>query len=399
LRSINSLALADSDIDYALHMRRALYLARNCLTTTPNPRVGCVLVSADNEVVGEGWHQAPGQAHAEPNALLQAVKKPPARYAFISLEPCSHIEKTPPCTDALIKAGIQQVIIATVDPYPAVDGKGVKQLEQAGIEVLLLQDFQDEARMINAGYFKRLTQGLPYVRCKLAMSLDGRTAAADRTSQWITGALARADVQKLRAGSCAILTGINTVLDDNPALTLRPEQLDTSEEFQELNRFALQRQPLRVVADTTLRTPVDAKILQHEGDVLLFVGNAVEDRGAYPGNVQIISPTAVGSADNSGRQLNLVSVLKSLASDFAVNELLVEAGPTLSGALVKAGLVDELIVYVGAKLLGSKGLPLLDLPGIESMTDQIKLDITDITRLGSDCRLTARLTAAENEAA
>ena len=399
MRSISSLALAASDIDYALHMRRALYLARSCLTTTPNPRVGCVLVAADNEVVGEGWHQAPGQAHAEPNALQQAEKKSPAKYAFVSLEPCSHFDKTPPCTDALIKAGIQQVIIATVDPYPAVDGKGIAQLEAAGIDVLLLEDFREEAKRINAGYFKRLTRGRPYVRCKLAMSLDGRTAAADRTSQWITTAAARADVQRLRAASCAILTGINTVLDDDPALTVRPEQLDVSNEFRALNRYALERQPLRIVLDSKLRTPATAKILQSAGEVVLYSCVTESDQNRYPDNVQIISGAADSTLAEAEQKLELKSVLESLAASFSINELLVEAGPTLSGALVKAGLVDELVVYVGAKLLGSRGLPLLDLPGMEGMTDQIELTITDVTRLGQDCRITACFASEETTTA
>lgn len=386
-----STRLGVDEIDYQLHMRHALQLAENVLTATPNPRVGCVIVApkGDNQVVGEGWHQQPGSAHAEVNALSEAGQQARGSTVFVSLEPCAHHGRTPPCAEALIKAGVKKVVIASLDPFPEVAGKGVEMLEQAGIEVILLKDFDQRARSLNAGYFKRLTRGLPFVRCKLAMSLDGRTAAANGESKWISGQQARADVQKLRAASCAILTGVNTVLDDDPSLTVRPDEMALNRLEIERNAFALGRQPLRVVMDSRLRTPQNARMLQLPGSNLLF--SRVAASTEYPGDTEIVS---MGHEAGGEGRVDPASVLELLASKFAVNEVLLEAGPTLSGAFVTAGLVDELTVYIAGKLLGSNGRPLMELPGLQSMTDQIEMTISSISRIGDDCRLVATFKTA-----
>ncbi|MBT8145551.1 MAG: bifunctional diaminohydroxyphosphoribosylaminopyrimidine deaminase/5-amino-6-(5-phosphoribosylamino)uracil reductase RibD [Gammaproteobacteria bacterium] len=367
-------------------MRHALQLAENVLPTPPNPRVGCVIVAAqgDNLVVGEGWHQQPGGAHAEINCLAQAGTKAKGSTVFVSLEPCAHYGKTPPCAEALINAEVSRVVIAALDPFPEVAGRGVSMLEDAGIEVIHLTDFMRRAKSINAGYYKRLTTGMPFVRCKLAMSLDGRTAAANGESKWITGPKARSEVQRLRAGSCAIITGINTVLQDDPSLTVRSEELALSEVESARNGFALARQPLRVVMDSQLRIPESARLLQHPGSTKLF--SCVNDAKQYPGDTEIVCMDP--DSTNQGR-VDPSSVLELLAAEFAVNEVLLEAGPTLSGAFVQAGLVDELVIYIAGKLLGSNGRPLMELPLLRSMSDQIELSIDSVSRIGEDCRIVA----------
>lgn len=370
-------------VDYELHMRHALALAENVLTTTPNPRVGCVLVDELNEVAGEGWHQVPGAEHAEVNALLAAGGKARGTTAFVSLEPCAHHGKTPPCADALIDAGVRTVVIPCLDPFQQVAGKGIARLESAGIQVIQLTDFEARARDINRGYFKRLTRGLPFVRCKLAMSLDGRTAAANGESRWITGTEARQEVQRLRAASCAIVTGVGTVLRDDPSLSVRAEQLGLGADEAARNRFALGRQPMRVVMDSRLRTPPSARLLQVPGATKIFT--AVAGREEFPPGTEVIGV----AADERG-QVDPVAVLESLASRFAVNEVLLEAGPTLAGAFVGAGLVDELVVYVAGSLLGSEALPLLALPWMQGMADRMELELTSVARVGKDIRIVAR---------
>jgi len=369
-------------IDYAGHMQRAIELAGQVLTTTPNPRVGCVLVDADNRVIGEGWHQTAGQAHAEAMALAscseQALQDSPI--AFVSLEPCSHHGRTPPCSDALIAAGIKTVVIAGMDPNPQVSGQGVAKLEAAGISVFHLKNFENQAELLNRGYLQRRRLGIPFVRCKLAMSLDGRTAMASGESKWITGAAARSDVQTLRASSCAIVTGVDTILADDPSLTVRLESL------------AVARQPMRVVLDSKLRTPSTARLLQSPGEVKIFTAIATEegakDKGKnHPHNVEIIS----APAQAPDQQVDLKNVLESLAGNYACNEVLVESGSTLAGAFIQSGLVDELIVYVSGKLLGSDARPLLNLPGLASMSDQIALQITDVAMFDNDIRITATI--------
>ncbi len=359
------------------YMTLAFAAAAKVSSTSPNPRVGCVLVR-DGEIVGVGLHERPGDHHAEVNALLAAGERARGATAYVSLEPCCHFGRTPPCTQALIAAGVAEVVYAMPDPNPLVGGKGVQALRAAGIRVIgpLLET---QARQLNRGFIKRMEQGLPFVRCKLAMSLDGRTAMASGESQWITGPAARADVQRLRAESCAVLTGVNTVLSDDPALNVRVDAQGAAAEPSSL------RQPRRVILDSALRTPASARLLQLPGAVLVLTASAETARLAVPG-VEVRQL----AADTAGR-VDLRAAMQCLAQDYQCNEVLLEAGPTLSGAMVQAGLVDEVILYIGAKFLGSEAMPLLRLSGLQQhMADQIALDITDVTTIGADLRVTAR---------
>ena len=357
------------------HMARALQLAEQGLyTTEPNPRVGCVLVRGD-QVVGEGFHQRAGEGHAEVNALAQAGALAQGATAYVTLEPCSHQGKTPPCCDALMKAGIVRVVSAMQDPNPLVSGRGHHRLQQAGIDVSwgLLQQ---QAEALNPGFISRMIQKRPYVRVKQAISLDGRTAMASGESQWITGPQARSDVQRLRARSSAVLTGIGTVLFDNPSLTLRAEQLGS--DFSPVQIDAIvKRQPLRVILDSGLKTPPNAAILDQPGETLIFYRSANPERVAHLS----IKATLVQLAD-----LEPLAVLHWLAQERECNELLIEAGATLSGAFIEAQLVDELVIYQAPTLLGSNARAAFALP-LEKMAQQYRLTLTDQRRLGNDQRL------------
>jgi diaminohydroxyphosphoribosylaminopyrimidine deaminase / 5-amino-6-(5-phosphoribosylamino)uracil reductase len=350
-------------------MSHALQLARRGLYTThPNPRVGCILVS-NNEIIAEGWHEYSGGPHAEVNALNNAKKATTGVDCYVTLEPCVHTGKTPPCTDAIISAGIRRVVIADLDPNPVIAGKGVAQLEQHGITVntgLLQQQVQD----LNCGFYTRMQSGRPYVRCKLAMSLDARTAMADGTSQWITGDAARRDVQHYRAQSAAILTGIDTVLTDDPGLNVR-----------DIN--AGNRLSLRVILDRQLRTPKNAKILRLPGESIVFTVYGCPDReqALVTAGVQVIR------IDSSGEKDFLTGVMRYLAKERQINEVLVECGATLAGSLMQAGLVDELILYMAPVLLGHKARPLFNLPGLDSIDDKIQFEYCDIRMIGKDCRI------------
>lgn len=364
---MSSLSVFDSEM-----MARALVLAaRGRYTTMPNPRVGCVLVN-DNEIVGEGWHQLAGEPHAEINALVEAGDKAAGATAYITLEPCSHHGRTPPCAEALIEARIARVVYGMQDPNPQVSGQGLKKLQTAGIEVngpLM----EAQAQQLNRGFIKRQQQGLPWVTVKLAMSLDGRTAMASGESQWITGTAARSDVQRLRAGSCAMITGIGTVLKDDPSLTVRAEELG----LDEADKIAA-RQPLKVVVDSRLQTPPTAKMFKAGGDVLVAAAQA---NGSIADVEVVVLPNDKG-------QVDLAALLKLLA-DRECNEVLVEAGATLAGAFLQAGLVDELVVYMAPILLGSDARSLLDLP-LQKMAQQVPLKIIDMRAIGDDWRITAR---------
>ncbi|MEX0964097.1 MAG: bifunctional diaminohydroxyphosphoribosylaminopyrimidine deaminase/5-amino-6-(5-phosphoribosylamino)uracil reductase RibD [Pseudohongiellaceae bacterium] len=375
--------LPSTIIDWPVYMRRAIDLADNAINTSPNPKVGCVLV-VDQQIVGEGWHAATGEDHAEVMALKKAAEKATSAIAFVSLEPCSHIGRTGPCSDALIAAGVSQVVIASIDPNPKVAGQGVEKLIAAGIPVTHLIDFDALARRVNPGYFKRRATGLPFVRCKLAMSLDGRTALANGTSKWITGPAARADVQRLRAASSAVLTGIETVLADDPSLNVRIAELNLAADELVRNEQSLRRQPLRVVLDSRFRISESAKILRQPGKVLVLgVTPPAADQNPTS-NVEYRQSPA------SGERVDLHSVLKSLASEMACTDVLVEAGATLSTAFIQASLVDELVVYVAPKLLGSDARALLNIVGIESMADGLEFEITDLRQIDSDIRVTLR---------
>ncbi|WP_210395930.1 bifunctional diaminohydroxyphosphoribosylaminopyrimidine deaminase/5-amino-6-(5-phosphoribosylamino)uracil reductase RibD [Motiliproteus sediminis] len=358
------------------YMSRALQLAAEGLCTTePNPRVGCVLVR-DGGIVGEGYHQRAGEGHAEVNALAMAGERAQGATAYVTLEPCSHFGKTPPCSDALVKAGVTRVVSAMEDPNPQVSGRGHQRLRDAGIEVASgLMQIQAEA--LNPGFIKRMREGLPYVRIKQAMSLDGRTAMASGESQWITGPAARSDVQKLRARSSAVMTGSGTLLADNPALTLRAEQLGLANADQ-----VVRRQPLRVVLDSQLQIPLDAAILHQPGTTLLVHG------GADAARVEALQQRGATLVERDSRDLE--AVLRWLARDHQCNELLVEAGATLTGALLRAGLVDELVIYLAPTLLGSSARPLFELP-LTRMAEQQRLILRDQRMLGDDLRLTYSL--------
>ncbi|MDT8427428.1 MAG: bifunctional diaminohydroxyphosphoribosylaminopyrimidine deaminase/5-amino-6-(5-phosphoribosylamino)uracil reductase RibD [Pseudomonadales bacterium] len=366
-------------------MRRAVALARSVFSATPNPRVGCVIIRA-GQTVGEGWHTRPGTAHAEVNALQQAGDLAKGASVYVTLEPCCHFGKTPPCTDALIAAGVAEVYLGMLDPNPLVAGQGAERLRQAGIRVYgpLLEQ---ECAALNPGFSKRMRLGMPFVRCKMAMSLDGRTAMASGESQWITGPASRADVQRLRAGACAMVTGVNTVLSDNPGLNVRAEQLKPDDAEQDIDEL-VHRQPRRVIIDSGLRTPPESKIVTLDGDVLFLVGTPHPQQyerfaGSHAEIRQI--PTLAGG------RLDLQAAMHCLATEFACNEVMLEAGPTLSGAMLQAGLVDEIVVYIGARLLGSDALPLFALPGLRHMADHIGLKISEVKSIADDCRITAQV--------
>ncbi len=362
-------------LDVSLMARAVELAARGCYTTMPNPSVGCVIAHGD-QVVGEGWHRRAGEAHAEVNALAVAGELARGATAYVTLEPCSHQGRTPPCANALIKAGVSRVVYGMQDPNPNVSGRGLEALRQAGISV----DgpvLEAEAMTLNPGFIKRQRLGLPWVRVKLAMSLDGRTAMASGESQWITGSAARSDVQRLRARSSAIITGVGTVLLDNPALTVRPTELNLE------NAADIARdQPLRVVVDSKLRTPRDAQLLTDGGDTLV----ASAQRGQLPGAEVVV-------LDNGKGQVDLKGLLKVLATS-ECNEVLVEAGAKLAGAFIAAGLADELIIYMAPKLLGSLARPLLALP-LENMSEAVSVKIVDIQPVGDDWRITAHPVPAQ----
>jgi diaminohydroxyphosphoribosylaminopyrimidine deaminase/5-amino-6-(5-phosphoribosylamino)uracil reductase len=352
----------------AVYMARAIQLAkRGRYTTTPNPNVGCVLVK-DGYVIAEAWHKKAGQGHAEVEALKQLANAKGAT-AYVTLEPCSHHGKTPPCCDALIKAGVSRVVAAMTDPNPLVAGQGLARLQAAGIEVvcgLLAED----AHALNRGFIKRMTEGRPFVRSKLAMSLDGRTAMASGESQWITSAEARADVQILRAESSAILTGIGTVLADDPSLTARVD-------------FDVQ-QPLRVVLDSQLLMPVTAKMATLAGRSIILTCSTDTDkqhRLQQAGFEVYVLP-----AQNA--RLDLHAVMTFLATDCQVNDLLIEAGAILNGALLAQDLIDESIIYMATCVLGDQGRGLFHLPAVQSMADKKTLKLCDVRHIGTDLKLT-----------
>ena len=356
-----------SDYEY---MARALRLAKKGLYTAhPNPRVGCVIVK-DGQIVGEGWHEYTGGPHAEINALQQAGDEARGATVYVTLEPCCHEGRTPPCTQALIKAGVARVVAAMVDPHSRVAGNGLEELKASGIDVASgLLDAQAEA--LNPGFIKRMRVGRPFVRLKLAMSLDGRTAMASGESKWITSEAARLDVQRLRARSSAILTGVGTVLADDPSMTVRSE--------------SVRQQPVRVVVDTHLSIPTEAKILQQAGETWVFTcaddGRKTELEAAG---------AKVHTMPFCASDVDLESVLDQLG-EMEINEVLVETGSTLSGAFLQSGLVDELIIYMAPILMGDSARPLFRLPGLESMEQKIELDIIDQRRIGKDLRMTAKV--------
>jgi diaminohydroxyphosphoribosylaminopyrimidine deaminase/5-amino-6-(5-phosphoribosylamino)uracil reductase len=343
------------------YMQHAIRLAqKGVYTTDPNPAVGCVIVKQD-KIIGEGWHRRAGEAHAEVNALNQAGGQAKGATVFVTLEPCSHTGRTPPCASALIDAGVGKVIVAMRDPNPLVAGEGLKKLEDAGIAVesgLL----ESAAAELNPGFIKRMEAGRPFVRVKLAMSLDGRTAMASGESQWISSEASRNDVQRLRAESSAILTGITTVLADNPSM-----------------------KPKRIVLDSRLRMPSDAKIVSLEGQCIVYTTVNVDNRGSYP----FIIEQCAAMHDVQGGNIDLKALMQDLAEK-EINLLHVEAGSVLSGALLKNDLVDEIIIYMAPHIMGDSAKGLFHLPELEQMKDRISLKIKDVRSIGNDIRITAQ---------
>ncbi|CDZ94500.1 MULTISPECIES: bifunctional diaminohydroxyphosphoribosylaminopyrimidine deaminase/5-amino-6-(5-phosphoribosylamino)uracil reductase RibD [Pseudomonadaceae] len=357
-------------------MAHALRLARQGLYSThPNPRVGCVIVR-DGQLLGEGWHQRAGEPHAEVHALRQAGDRARGATAYVTLEPCSHYGRTPPCAEALVTAGVARVVAAMRDPNPLVAGRGLERLRSVGIEVAS-GVLESEARELNIGFVKRMETGLPYVRAKLAMSLDGRTAMASGESQWITGPAARSEVQRLRARSSLVLSGADTVLMDGARLTVRAAELGLDPEQAEL---AVKRPPLRVLVDGRQRVPLDAPFFQAGPALVASTSEAAESYRAA-GHELLTLATAEGRVD-------LPALLRTLAERGA-NEVLLEAGPRLVGAFAALGLVDEYQIFVAAKFLGSSARPLLDLP-LDRMSEARELKIEDIRAFGDDWRILAR---------
>ena len=357
----------------AQFMRRALELAARGLNSTdPNPRVGCVLVRA-GQIVGEGWHERAGEPHAEVHALRAAGAAARGATAYVTLEPCAHVGRTPPCAAALIDAGVARVVYAIPDPNPRVNGAGAAALSQAGIEVAngLLAA---EAQALNPGFFKRMQTGLPWVRVKLGASLDGRTALANGASRWITSSEAREDVQLFRARSSAILSTSGTVLADDPALTVRLGQAS--------------RQPLRVVLDSELRIPESARVYGGAGQALVFAADRALPRRAALERLGVRVEYAARAVDGG---LQLEPILRRLAQ-LELNEIWVEAGARLAGALLQARLVDELILYLAPSLLGPQARPLVALPAIDQLEQRLSGQYADCTRIGEDLRVTFRPT-------
>lgn len=351
-------------------MTRALRLAaRGLYTTTPNPRVGCVIVK-HGQVVGEGAHLKAGEPHAEVHALQAAGGLARDATAYVTLEPCSHFGRTPPCADALVKAGVNRVVVAMQDPNPLVSGKGIERLRAQNIAVTV-GVCEAQARALNPGFILRMTQQRPYVRLKVAASLDGRTALLNGVSQWITSADARKDVHHWRAQSCAIVTGIGSILKDDSALTVRDVQTS--------------RQPLRVIVDSKLRIPLNAKVLQ-DGHALVAYA---QGDAAKMELLQVMGVRTLHVANAQGL-VDLAALMQTLAA-LPCNEVLIEAGATLNGAFLQTGLVDELLLYYAPKLMGSTARGMFALPEMARMADAHPLHILDIRQFGQDIRVQAKL--------
>ena len=354
-------------------MAQALRLAeRGLFTATPNPRVGCVIVK-DGVLVGEGWHVRAGEAHAEIHALRAAGERARGATAYVTLEPCSHHGRTPPCAHALIDAGVSRVVAAQRDPNPQVSGGGIALLTLAGVrvEVGLMER---EATELNIGFIARMTRGRPWVRLKTASSLDGKTALLNGESKWITGPAARADVHRLRARSCGVLTGVGTVLADDPRMNVRG--LD--------GRVETTRQPLRVVVDSQLRTPPHAQILAEEGTWLVCTQADPARRDAL-----LAAGALILELPGSDGRIDLPALMAELGTR-GLNELHVEAGATLNGALLQAGLVDEWVAYLAPLVMGDRARGLFDLPALEDMAGRKGFAWVDSRMLGPDMRLTLR---------
>jgi diaminohydroxyphosphoribosylaminopyrimidine deaminase/5-amino-6-(5-phosphoribosylamino)uracil reductase len=354
-------------------MARALQLAqRGLFTTSPNPRVGCVLVHGC-EVVGEGWHVRAGEPHAEVHAIAAAGLRAPGATAYVTLEPCSHHGRTPPCADALIAARVGRVVVAMQDPNPKVAGAGLERLRAGGIDTAVGL-LTDEARELNIGFVSRHERGRPWVRVKTAASLDGCTALANGVSQWITSPQARRDGHRWRARACAVMAGIGTLQADDPRLNVR--EVETT------------RQPMRIVVDRNLDMSPHARVLEG-GNVLVFCAREKRERAAQ---LRAAGAEVMVLADASGK-VDLAAMMRELARR-ELNEIHVESGNRLNGALLRAGLVDELLVYLAPQLLGDAARGMFDLGELTTLEQRVNLRMQDIRRVGPDLRIVARIEAS-----
>jgi len=358
-----------SPTDHA-HMARALRLAeRGLYTTTPNPRVGCVIARGD-EVLGEGFHERAGEPHAEIHALRRAGAQARGANVYVTLEPCSHHGRTPPCADALVEAGVSRVVAAMQDPNPQVAGEGLQRLRAARITVECGL-YETQARELNIGFVARMTRARPWLRIKTAASLDGRTALRNGQSQWITGAAARRDGHRWRARSCAVMVGVGTLLADDPRLTARA--------------IKTTRQPLRIVVDRQLEIPLDARVL--EGGHALIV--TAQDQPEKVRQLEQLGAQVVRLPNAEGK-VDLAALMQELARR-ELNEVLVESGSRLNGALLRAGVVDELVVYLAPHLLGDAARGMFGLGELTALDQRVELTIRDVRRIGSDLRIVGRL--------
>lgn len=364
--------MADSDIQY---MQRCLALAeKGRYTARPNPVVGALLVK-EGQVLAEGWHEKAGEDHAEIMTLRSAGAEAKGATLYVSLEPCSFTGRTGPCADAVIEAGIVRLVFGMTDPNPAVNGKGLEKIKAAGIEVEG-PVLEEQALALNTGFVKSMYSGLPYVRCKLGMSLDGRTAMASGESKWITGPEAREEVQQLRARSGAIVTGIETVLQDDPSLDARVD-------------FPIE-QPLRVIVDSRLRVHSSLKMLSLPGEVI--VATAVTSAELLENKRKEIDSDNVTllSMPNEEGKVDLRALLQFLADERECRDVLLESGAELAGAMLSGRLVDEVITYIAPKFMGTDARPLLNLQGLERLEDSPQLEILDVAMVGKDCRMRSR---------
>ena len=358
-----------------MYMARAIELAKKGrFTTTPNPNVGCVLVK-DNHIIGEGFHQLAGQGHAEVNALAVAGENAKGATAYVTLEPCSHYGRTPPCAEGLKAAGVVKVIAAMVDTNPQVAGKGLKILSDAGIEVAFGL-LEQQARALNLGFFKRMEQGLPYVTCKMAASIDGKTALKNGQSKWITGSAARQDVQFHRAQSCAILTGADTVITDDAKLNVRLSELP-----QALPTELPLRQPVRVIIDSQNRLTPELAVFNIESEIIIFT-TKVDKSTQWPHFVRHIE------VPQQNNKVNLTSVLAHLAK-LQFNHVYLEAGATLAGKMTELNLIDEYIFYLAPKLMGCDAKSLVNFAPLTDMQNTVNLTFKECVKIGDDLRITA----------
>lgn len=374
------------------YMQRAITLAKKGhFTVSPNPRVGCVLVK-NGEIIGEGYHQKAGEGHAEVNALRHCNSlghDPKGSTAYVTLEPCSHFGRTPPCSQGLIDAGIARVFVGMVDPDPRVSGRGISMLEAAGIKTtsgLLTQ----EAIKLNPGFISLMTTGYPYVRCKLAASLDGKTAMANGESKWITSPQARKHVQELRAQSCAVISGADSIIVDNANMNVRYDELDDDSRPFEENQL---RQPVRVIIDSKNRLTPDLALFNHNSKVII-IRSAIENLPQWPHFVeQVVCPVITNEQGQTHIDLN--SVLIMLA-ERGYNDVLIESGPSLTGAFIEKDLVNEMILFQAPKLMGADAKSLVSLSNIVQLSDAKQLKIIDASIVGPDLKITATFEQSSN---